>query len=287
MIARVIARRPMRYRAGADPSIDRPAHVRAASALVPWGDRLIVAQDDAAFLAIVDPSTGLAEVEAFGGPVRIFEERRGNKRDKPDLEAAFARGDHIVLIGSGGPLPARRVIVTWRPGSAPEVHDAPRFFEAIERVCPPPLNLEGACVFGGELWLAHRGGDHGAPDVIARWTADVIERAIAGGDVPPPRTETLALGAIDGVALHVTDLAVIDDRVWLAAAAEASTSYFDDGEIRGSAVGPYGEALAIVIGAERDKIEGLAPAPGGRLYACVDADDPDRPAPRAPRRRRP
>jgi hypothetical protein len=282
MIARITARRPMRYRGGADASIDRPAHVRSASALVWLGARLVVVQDDAAFLAIVDPLTGDADDVPFGGPVRVFEERRGNKRDKPDLEAAFALGDTLVAIGSGGPLPARQVIVTWTPGTAPVVHARPRLFDVLARACAPAggaLNVEGACVVGDELWIAHRGGDRGAPDVLARWPRGVLDTDDAP---PPPRVETIALGAIDGVALHLTDLAVIDDRVWFAAAAEATDSYYDDGEILGAAIGVLGGASTAILderGAPaRDKIEGLAPLRDGAILACVDADDPDRPA---------
>ncbi|MGZ3477188.1 MAG: hypothetical protein ACXWUG_26785, partial [Polyangiales bacterium] len=47
-------RRELRYGLGADPSIDRPAHVRAASAVVRMGTRLAIVQDDASFLALVD-----------------------------------------------------------------------------------------------------------------------------------------------------------------------------------------------------------------------------------------
>src|SRR5262245_36878490 len=101
----------MRYRGGADPSLDRPAHVRAASALAWIGERLVVVQDDAAFLGVVDPATGLVDdVPMAPGPggARVFEPRRGNKADKPDLEAAFADGDRVIALGSGGPLPARQ-----------------------------------------------------------------------------------------------------------------------------------------------------------------------------------
>ena len=51
----------MRYAAGVDSSLDRPGHIRAGSGLAWVGDRLAVVQDDANFIALVDPTTGLAD----------------------------------------------------------------------------------------------------------------------------------------------------------------------------------------------------------------------------------
>ncbi|HEX8906906.1 MAG TPA: hypothetical protein VF771_18795, partial [Longimicrobiaceae bacterium] len=61
LAARVVRSVPLLYAAGADPSLDRPAHVRAASSAVRIGGRLAVVQDDANFVAMVDPETGLAD----------------------------------------------------------------------------------------------------------------------------------------------------------------------------------------------------------------------------------
>ena len=54
--ARVVARAPLLYERGPDAALDRPAHMRAGSALVALPDaRLAVIQDDACFLAVIDP----------------------------------------------------------------------------------------------------------------------------------------------------------------------------------------------------------------------------------------
>ena len=57
LMAHVIGSRPLRYTAGADSAIDRPAHVRAGSSLAQLGGCLVVVQDDANFIAIIDPHT--------------------------------------------------------------------------------------------------------------------------------------------------------------------------------------------------------------------------------------
>ncbi|HVH46488.1 MAG TPA: hypothetical protein VM925_29300, partial [Labilithrix sp.] len=123
--ARVVSRTPLLYRRGADPALDRPAHVRAGSALASWSGHLAVVQDDACFLAIVDTTSKLVEDVAFPGDgVRQFDDTRGNKKQKLDLEAVFVTTDGRLLVafGSGSsPLRERVVLVEGPQESAPLV----------------------------------------------------------------------------------------------------------------------------------------------------------------------
>src|SRR3954467_9843492 len=119
--ARIVGRVPLRYADGADPALDRPAHVRSASGLAWLGGRLMVIQDDAAFLAEVDPSTGLARawpLPAGEGGARQFDDLRGNKHLKLDLESCVtardAEGGELLLAFGSGSLPARERIVRTR-----------------------------------------------------------------------------------------------------------------------------------------------------------------------------
>lgn len=94
--ARILRTTPLRYAEGADPALDRPAHVRAASAVARVGGRLAIVQDDANFVALVDPATGLAEavtLPAGEGGLRQFDDLRGNKRFKLDLESCVLLED--------------------------------------------------------------------------------------------------------------------------------------------------------------------------------------------------
>ena len=294
-----MSRRPLRYRRGADVALDRPAHVRAASALAWVGGRLLVVQDDAAFLGVVEPATGLVDdvvLPTVNGR-RVFDKALGNKADKPDLEAAFADGETLVACGSGGPQPARRVVITWRAGEAPKVLEAGRFLDAVGRAILPAataLNLEGAALVDGEVWLANRGGDRDgeavSPDAIvtvelAAWRAYLADPAHA--PVPALSATRVELGSLEGCPLHFAELVAAPSGVYYLAAAEATASYFDDGAVVGSVLGllragaarytPVLDEEGVVA---RDKLEGLAAVPGvpGRWFAVVDADDPDRPA---------
>jgi hypothetical protein len=282
-VVTVLGRRPLQYRRGADAALDRPGHVRASSALVWLGERLIVVQDDAAFLGILDPATALVDDVPFLTQVpRTFDAARGNKADKPDLEAAYVDGDLLVALGSGGPLPARRAAVTWRPGEEPRVIALPRLFEAISAAVLPAgtsLNLEGAVLDGDTVILANRGGDGGrSPDALIRIEVAAMRALLddpEGAPLPAFQIERVGLGELEGCPLHFSDLAPHADGLLYVAVAEATTSFFDDGAVRGSVLGILGgRRLGTILA---DKIEGIAAAGGDRLWLVTDPDDPTRP----------
>jgi hypothetical protein len=287
---RIVDRRPLVYRRGADPALDRPAHVRAASAIAWVAGRLIVVQDDAAFLAIVDPDTGVCDdvaLPAGPGGRRVFDATVGNKAAKPDLESVFADGDLMVALGSGGPRPARQIAVTWRWGQAPQVIAAPRLFDAIAAAVLPgatALNLEGAVADGDHVIVANRGGDRAgdavSPDALIRIDRAGLRGLLADPDrapVPAMTVRPVELGTLDGAPLHFTDLAWTPGGIVFLAVAEATSTYFDDGAVTGSVIGSLDDLeWARIPGA--DKIEGVAAgrAPG-ELLAVTDPDDPARP----------
>ena len=295
-VAQIVARRPLRYRLGADAALDRPGHVRAASGLTWLGSQLVVVQDDAAFLGVVDPSTGLVDDVPLpnANGRRVFGKALGNKADKPDLESVFADGETLIAFGSGWPLPNRRVAVTWRVGELPTVIGVSRLLAELGRVILPgatALNLEGATRIGDEVWLANRGGDVAgtavSPDAVVTVELAALRAYLAAPDMAPLPSLSAThydLGTLDGCALHFTELEASADGVWYLGAAEATASYFDDGQVMGSVLGHSGQDVRYTVVLDEkgqrstDKLEGLAVAGKGRFWAVVDADDPDRPA---------
>ena len=99
---RVLSARALRYSAPAAPEDDRPPHPRAASGLTWMRGRLLVIQDDAAFIAAVsgDDVAAIALPRGADGR-RRFEVGLGNKHHKLDLEACVAIDDEVWLLGSG------------------------------------------------------------------------------------------------------------------------------------------------------------------------------------------
>jgi hypothetical protein len=301
--ATVVRRVPLRYDAGADAAQDRPGHVRAASAVVWIGSRLAVVQDDANFLALVDPAdlaVGVLPLPAGPGGLRQFDDRRGNKPEKLDLEAGLAveldGGTRVLALGSGSTPARERLAVVDVAGGTAELRPAHALYAAL-RACTEfsgsELNVEGAALVPGALRLFNRGNGaarDGLRPVDA--TADLdwprlrryLDAPEAHTPPGPGRVVQYDLGRLDGLRLTFTDACRLGRRMLFTAAAEDSPDATRDGRVAGSAlgvIGPAGEARYALLRAEdgtlfRGKVEGVAPdrRATGRVWVVIDADDP-------------
>jgi uncharacterized protein DUF6929 len=308
--ARIVARRPLLYAEGADAAEDRPAYVRAGSGTAWIGDRLAVIQDDAQFVALVVPETGRADAVALPADEkgrRLFDESRGSKDLKMDLESCFARSDGagvtLVALGSGSTERRTRIVRVHfeSPIAAPDVRviDAGPLYRALSadrRFSGSSLNVEGAVARGDELWLFQRG--NGAPSAesppihaIGRLSLPAFDRFLAGDPVPPPLTDVVQvdLGSEAGVAYGFTDaIPTPEGDVLFLASAEDSQSTVSDGAVFGSRIGIVERTGAVRTGLLLDergapsrlKAEAIAldPRDPTRAWLVVDDDDPARPS---------
>jgi len=297
LTARVVRSVPLLYAEGAYAPLDRPAHVRSASGIVRVAGRIAVIQDDANFVALVDPATGFAHavtLPAGEGGLRQFDDLRGNKRFKLDLECCVsvdAGGGREMLVAFGsGSLPARERIVLVRgvgtgdPGV--RVIDASALYAALHadrEFSGSELNVEGAAVLDGTLRLFNRG--NGAPrgDLLpVNASCDLELASVLRGSVPPLRNVVqYDLGDVGGLPLTITDVAVSGDALLYSAAAEDSPDATRDGPVAGCAIGiiagdsvRFGRVMGIDGRPYQGKIEGILPLSSERLLAVVDPDDP-------------
>lgn len=305
--ATVTAKRPLRYHAGADVERERPGHVRAASGASWLFGTLVVVQDDAAFLALISADGRVQDVPLpVEDGTRLWDDRRGNKAKKPDLEACFVDGELFVALGSGSTPARERVVLARRLESdAAEVTmvEAPELYarmRAEPAFAGSELNVEGAVVHGDDVVLLQRGNGAGeAVDAVARVARAPLvaylaacARRVPGVELecPPLRDVTpYDLGHVGGTRLTFTDGAVDDaGRLAFLACAEASPDTYRDGPVSGVALGLLGASgearYALVTEADGSpmtaKAEGLAFVPGrpGRALVVIDRDDPDAPA---------
>ena len=308
--ARIVRRTPLRYDAGADAALDRPAHVRGGSGLALVRGRLYVVQDDANFIAVLDATGAVRAVTLPAGHagLRQFDDARGNKKFRLDLEACtVAPGPDgaavLVAFGSGsGKRRDRVVLLEGVESAAPEVvvRHAEALYDMLQATTSfagSELNIEGAVYRDGRIWLFQRG--NGAPrrglkPVNATCTLDwprLAHYLRRSDDVEPPAPEDVtqyALGEMGGTPLGFTDATAWGDGFLFTAAAERSPDAERDGPVAGSVLGalqPGGEGAYTTIvdedGAPFDgKVEGLAPAAGheGHVQVIVDQDDPTAPA---------
>ncbi len=291
----VIVRSPraLRYIAGEDPALDRPGHVRAASSIGFVGSRLAIVQDDANFIALVDPRDRAAEVHSIAlahgeGGLRQFDDLRGNKRHKLDLEACVVLDDTLIAFGSGSSDRREQILVARLPDDVRLVA-ANAFYAALRAETAfsgSELNLEGVAVVGDRLRLFNRG--NGAPrgplapiDATCDLSIESFLAHLRGG--PVPGLESIVqydLGTVDGVRLGFTDAARVGERTFYLAAAEASPDATRDGPVAGVAIGLLDELRYARVRTEDGpfdgKAEGLAfdPSDPRRGWLVIDRDEP-------------
>lgn len=270
LAARIVRRVPMTYADGADASLDRPAHVRAASGIAWIGGALAVAQDDANFVAIVNPADGSARaitLPAGHRGLRQFDDERGNKAHKLDLEAlAFVQGDgmsQLIALGSGSRRRRDRLVLVEHPEReepAAQLFETSAFHEAMRTAqdfSGSELNIEGAVQCGDMLRLLNRGNGAPTDEVPAvdatcevDWRALIAYATQPDAVEPPPITnvQQYDLGELEGTRLSFTDATLAPTMqpggadatgfpMLYTAAAEASPDASRDGDVAGSVIG--------------------------------------------------
>jgi hypothetical protein len=307
LTAVVVSQAPLYYAEGADPSIDRPAHVRAGSSVawVPGG--LALVQDDANFIAVVDPRDACARAITLPPGTegrRQFDDRRGNKAHKLDLEACVSAdtndGVLFIALGSGSTQRREQVVLVrgWESGRlGVEMAHVPRLYDTLRRehaFAGSELNVEGAVHLGDCIRLFGRGNGAiraGVQPVNAACDLDwpaFLTHLRSPDRAPPPKPTNVVryeLGTIGGVPLSFTDAAVRRDSILFSATAEESPDVTRDGRVTGSAIGVIDRAgrtrwttLVDESGVPfAGKVEGLVAARDAddHIYVVVDADDPD------------
>lgn len=253
--------------------------VRAGSAMAWHGTRLLLVQDDAWSLALVDPADGSVELVALRGDGAALA-----KPEKPDLEALVALPDGATLILGSGSAPNRRTVIRIDTDLRPRAHDAGLLYDAIARLLGRTPNIEGAVAAGQTVHLLHRGAGRGDnPNAVL----DVTLAALTAGEPTVLNACNWDLGDVAGVPLTFTDATPWPGAGYLyLAVAEDTPNAIDDGPVVGAAIGlirPDGAWWTPLLDLDGTpclrKAEGVALDDGGQGgYLVTDPDDPDRPA---------
>lgn len=316
--ARVLSRRTLLYTSQAAPELLRPAHVRAASGIAWLDDRLAIIQDDASFIATIDPHTWSIDALALPAGVdgaRLFDVERGNKKHKLDLEACttVSRAGVATLLAFGsGSSPARENIVLAQhrhdvlqaEGTLrAELVDASRLYAVLRdhpTFATSELNIEGAVYLDDRVRLFQRSNGlsrsaDGSGKACATCDLDWTELSAFLDAPASAAVPTLAnvrhydLGRVGDVAFTFTDATRLrDGTILFVASAEGSPNAIDDGVVVGTALGlidRHGDARMCTLRDEHghlvtDKAEGIALSrtSDDRAYVVFDPDDHNRPA---------
>jgi hypothetical protein len=250
--------------------------VRAGSALLKVGERLLAIQDDAFGAAWIDPATRQTTPLVLRGAGAALD-----KQDKPDFEAAFVHANRVWILGSGS-RPSRcgiaRIDVN---GGESVLLNALPIYGAIARELGVPANIEGAVPMKDRLRLFQRGAGR---SLKANYTVDLPLEVLDGA---PPRVLDVVnydLGVLQGTFLAFTDAVALGKHVVYLAVAEDTPDGIADGPIFGAAVGMLDangarwDALNEPDGSvSTRKVEGIVLDAGG-AWLLTDPDDAKLPA---------
>jgi Family of unknown function (DUF6929) len=149
--------------------------VRAGSALLSVGPRLLVAGDDAHAVGWLNPASGSVSLAPLAGDGRALPKLR-----KPDFEAAAAASDGSVWLFGSGSLSNRCQLVRLSGPDHTVVtpYDGTSLFAALADHLGVLPNIERALFVGETLRLFHR--ETGPrPDVLLDLAAYVVHGGVA------------------------------------------------------------------------------------------------------------
>jgi hypothetical protein len=300
------------YQEGPSRSLDRPPHVRAGSGLARLGRYLTMVQDDANFVALMDLETGQIKsiaLPAGEGGARQFDDVRGNKKYKMDLESCALVSDEneerLIAFGSGASRFREQIIMLKDlTGEARiEICRASSLYARLRDTIDfsgSEMNIEGAVFLGEKIRLFNRGNGAARPGgalVPVNSSCDLdwfsLDRYLTDPDTKePPAPQNILqydLGEVGGLALGFTDAAQNrDGKLFFSAAAEDSPDALNDGSVSGSVIGvfdSFGNArwtiLQDINGKDfPGKVEGLTFSENdpNRAFIIIDEDQPTVPA---------
>jgi len=257
--------------------------VTGGSALLDVDGRLLAIHDDAFRVSWIDRDSF-----AVTPLVLLRDGAALAKPDKPDFESAVRTADGAVYVLGSGSTAKRCIVARIDPNDSVTLRARPALYRSIQKALASGErpNIEGAIVVGERLRLFNRAAGR-TPNA----SVDLPLAALHGREPRVLAVQLFELGALEGVRLGFTDVAVLPDgRDVFLAAAEDAPDAIADGPVTGSVVGllePTATSVAArwtrLIGSNGQpspyKVEGVAidrDVRGGWLL--TDSDDSRVPA---------
>lgn len=184
---------------------------------------------------IADNSTFLYEynmIEKELHKIKLFDNSQENipKKDKFDFESITQKGNKYYLFGSGStPNRNRRMSydLTSKEIAEKDLSLLYKKLKLTASLSDADLNIEGALYHNEKWYLFQRG--NGVQSKNGIFTVDP-----EGNDI---HFSTVTLPKIQHIEATFTDAILVDETIYFLAAAENTTSTYDDGEVLGSFIG--------------------------------------------------
>jgi hypothetical protein len=245
--------------------------IGSASGLLYHNDLLYIISDNSTFLYEYNiPNEKLNKI-----PLVDYPQENIPKKDKPDFEAITYYKDAVVLLGSGSTKKRNLSFLYSSEYDSVKQNKIVDLYQKIKQqlnIADNELNIEGFIMNRNNLYLFQRGnGIDGKNGIITVYNSrNESEIGFTIYDLPK----------IKNVPTTFTDAILIDETIYFLAAAENTTSTYDDGEVLGSIIGTIDLKTMKLINSiqisNQQKFEGLTlykkTATHIELLLCEDND---------------
>ena len=200
--------------------------IGAASGIVCLNNSLFIISDNSTVLYHYNLSEKIYE------KIKLFENRTevAAKKDKPDFEAITLFNNKLYLFGSGSTKKRNTRISVNLINNEIKVKDLSKIYKRLIEsisIADKDLNIEGAVISDKTIYFFQRGNCSSAPNGIFCYNKK--SKSV--------QFKVITLPKISGIECTFTDAILIDHTIYFLAAAENTTSTYDDGEVMGSIIG--------------------------------------------------
>lgn len=224
--------------------------IGAASGLVYLDNSLFIVSDNSNFLY----QYKISEKKLY--KIKLFENSQeiSLKKDKADFEALTLFDNKLYLFGSGS-TKKRNTRVTFNlENNEIKEKNLSKIYKRLTEtlsIAANELNIEGVIITEETTYFFQRGNGANAQNGV--FCYDKKSKTA--------QFKLITLPKINGTATTFTDATLVGDKIYFLAAAENTTSTYDDGDIEGSSIGTIDLKTLKLVNciqiSDKHKFEGL------------------------------
>jgi hypothetical protein len=245
--------------------------IGSASGLVYHQDKLYIISDNSTFLYEYNILNKRLD------KIALVENPQDNiiKKEKPDFESITLKGNNLVLLASGSTDKRNKLFKYNINSKKIKEKSFEEFYRKLKselEIKEDELNIEGLIITDKKILLFQRGN--------GGTSRNGIIYADDEPDNPKIKFIPFELPNIKNVETTFTDAILVEDKIYFLAAAEDTSSTYDDGEVLGSIVGSIDfktmKLESTILISNKHKFEGLTvykkTATQLELLLCEDTD---------------
>jgi hypothetical protein len=245
--------------------------IGSASGLVYHQDKLYIISDNSTFLYEYNLMDKRLD------KITLVENPQDNiiKKEKPDFESITLKGNNLVLLASGSTDKRNKLFKYNINSKKIKEKSFEEFYRKLKselEIKEDELNIEGLILNDKKIFLFQRGNGGTSRNGII-YADDEL-------DNPKFKFIPFELPNIKNVTATFTDAILVEDKIYFLAAAEDTSSTYDDGEVLGSIVGSIDfktmKLEKTILISDKHKFEGLTvykkTATQLELLLCEDTD---------------